>query len=174
MSVSVLKVPAYKILLEQLYNVHKCDNSKSTPYQKWDITLHPINNDKNTLNKHTLSVSNVWIQGYVTEILNDDSVLVNDETALALVNGISKIPKAKKSLQAGDYVMVIGYILAAGSKQCTLPVKHEDFAQNKICAKLKAIKVTDISKNTNCRTGDWWRYEVADAQSHILQTTDNS
>ena len=167
MTSPVLKLPAYKVLLHQLSSARQT-NSIYTPFSQWNVIFKCKSEAKEKIvceSNTVITVSNVWIQGRI-EFVDEDSVVVNDGTGSALVVGLSKLPLGKQNLSVNKYVMVIGHVLSVGPMipaiSCDVSSKT-DFS-----AKLKAIKVTDISNSMNCRTGSWWNKEVLHAQNMIV------
>ena len=163
MSSPVLKLPSYKIFLNQITNAKK--NIGFANLHEWNIKFYCKFIFKESLNLY-IPTSNIWIQCKIISV-NDDSLIVDDDTGHGWVTGISNLPQFSKRYLVGDYVMVLGYILSSGP--FSIANTNHSFSEN-IClsAKIKAIKVTVISSNESCRNGKFWKKEVIDAQSFVL------
>lgn len=160
MTSPVLALPAYKVFLDQLTNVEKSSNG--TNLHQWKVHFKCPSLNSN----FAILTSNVWIQCEIISIL-DDSFIVADESGIGWVTGISKLPQPSKNFNVKDYVMVLGHILSCGPfSSCT--TNHFLRDNKSVCAKLKAIKVTELSSNKSCKSGRFWKKEVIDAQNHVV------
>lgn len=162
---AILALPAYKVLLSQLKNADTVQNCK-VKYCQWDVLF---------CNQTKHEVTNVWIQGFVVPYKPkgnyslDDELLISDGTGCCLLVGLSKIPKIKETAQfkPGNRVLVIGYVLYAGKG---IGDTKRQYGNDEIIAKLKAIKLTEVSKNVNCVLGKEWKNEVFAAQGAVLES----
>lgn len=168
-SSKVLQLPAYKILLEQLQNAEKIsfmDNGKVHCVQ-WKVIF---------CEGKAVNLSNVWIQGHVEAInlptsAENDGLIMKDITGKCLVVGLSRIPQPKGwvPLKCGDFILVVGHVLSAGA--CVSDDQLLRCSNEKLCAKLKVIKIHHMEKNNHCTSGLSWRQEVFEAQSQVVQTS---
>uniref|UniRef100_H2XY54 Uncharacterized protein n=1 Tax=Ciona intestinalis TaxID=7719 RepID=H2XY54_CIOIN len=149
----VLQQPACKLFLNQLVSAELWSDS-NVSFNKWKLSF-----GKNS----ALFITNAWIQGHVVKVDNE-TLLINDGTGLCLVTGLSKLPLPSKPIQENDVVMVIGYI--SNTNQV---IESSDIQNIEICARLRGIKVTDISQNKNCCLGKLWKSEVNHAQQELIQ-----
>lgn len=95
----------------------------------------------------SLLVSLVWMQGTVLDVqLDQNTVLLMDETGTFTVQGVNNIPKGKPCLLQGKYVMVMGVIQAASPE----PV-------------IRAVKVADLTEQAELHRR-MWKLEVQDLQ----------
>ncbi|XP_062263923.1 recQ-mediated genome instability protein 2 [Platichthys flesus] len=95
----------------------------------------------------TLPVSLVWMQGTVMRAqLDQNTVLLMDETGTFSVQGVNNIPKGKACLSQGKYVMVMGVIQAASPE----PV-------------IRAVKMADLSEHATLHRR-MWKLEVEELQ----------
>lgn len=95
----------------------------------------------------SLLASLVWMQGSVLEVqLDQNTVLLMDETGTFAVQGVNNIPKGKPCLFQGKYVMVMGVIQAVFPE----PV-------------IRAVKVADLSEQAALHRR-MWKLEVEDLQ----------
>ncbi|CAB1435993.1 unnamed protein product [Pleuronectes platessa] len=95
----------------------------------------------------TLPVSLVWMQGTVMRAqLDQNTVLLMDETGTFSVQGVNNIPKGKPCLSQGKYVMVMGVIQAASPE----PV-------------IRAVKMADLSEHATLHRR-MWKLEVEELQ----------
>ena len=167
MTSPVLNVPAYKVFLKQISSAARIINNESQQLNCWNLQFISkfVSLETNELEHLNVTVSNVWIQGAVVYV-DEDNLIVDDQTGTAWVTGISKLPQSNKKFDIDNYVMILGHIVNAGS--LPLPGAITIACSTTICAKLKAIKVTEISNNLNCRKEEW-NSEVLDAQrAYIL------
>lgn len=162
---AILSLPAYKVLLSQLKNADIVQNC-TVKYSRWSVLF---------CNKSKHTVTNAWIQGFVVpykpkgNYSGDDELLISDGTGCCLIVGLSKIPKLKETTQfkPGNRVLVIGYVLYAGN---SMAGTKQQYGNNEIIAKLKAIKLTEVSRNVNCVLGEEWKKEVNVAQNAVLES----
>jgi len=169
----VLEEPAFKMLLKQLSNARpvtssdKVETIQKSPYFKWVVMFeNPCHQEL-----MPIFISNIWIQGHITHVFDESgnkALLVDDHTGVALVSGLSHLPQSSLScFKLGCLVMVIGHVVGVN---VNLPI-----VERLVNAKIKAIKLVNISQHSNCRTGKCWMCEVKDAQNHIAscQTVNN-
>ena len=156
---TLLKEPAYKMLLHQMKTAESImKQTYNASYMKWQVCIE----------RSSLTVSNIWIQGQVIDVNKpptgkDFEMHISDESGVALVTGLGKLPKFV-DIKRGDHVMVVGYVMSAGI------LDNYTIGNNTLtlCAKLKAIKVSKL-----CST-DLWYNEVKDAQKYIISSYINS
>ena len=169
MSSSILKLPVYKVFLEQILKAEKLV-SDNLQFNQWLITFNCKDNIPKSFDhvtsKTEVIVSNVWIQGKVLYVDND-VLVIDDETGIALVTGLSRLPQAMKNLKVNCFVIVVGHILKAGP--FSLPsLSHSLHLTDAFSANIRAMKVTNISNNPNCKIGSWWKKEVVHAQTNVI------
>jgi len=172
MTFNILKVTVYKVLLNQILNAKKLEQPVDQAYDQWHV-LFKCKSDMHARVSDTcfdtrVLVSNVWIQGKILYV-NEDSLTLDDGTGIALVTGVSKLPQTTKNFEINLYVMVVGYICNVGPLPLPVHMSNCFLKSDMILSvKLKALKVTNISDNANCRKGVWWKNEVLQAQTDVL------
>lgn len=160
----IFTFPAFKVLIVQLQNAEKVKQD-GVAFCQWKILF---------CNKTPHKLTNVWIQGYVVPFAPkdryklDDELLIGDGTGLCLIVGLSRIPKVKDTAEfkPGDRVLIIGYVASAGADAAET---RSRYGNDKIRARIKAIKLTEVSKNKNCVLGKEWQNEVLETQAAVLQ-----
>ncbi|KAM4597959.1 recQ-mediated genome instability protein 2 [Polymixia lowei] len=98
----------------------------------------------------SVSVSMVWMQGTVLEVkLDQNTLLLLDETGTFTVQGVNNIPKGKPCLSQGKYVMVMGAIQSVSPE----PV-------------IRVVKMADLSKDAAVHRR-MWKLEVEELQQEL-------
>ncbi|NWH82126.1 RMI2 protein, partial [Piaya cayana] len=95
------------------------------------------------LGRAPLSLHAVWMQGAVLELRGGGEARLQDGSGTFTVLGLQRVPRGRRGLGAGMYVMVMGVVKSCSPE----PV-------------LQAIKVTDLSENPVHK--DMWSLEVED------------
>ncbi|XP_053936204.1 recQ-mediated genome instability protein 2 [Cuculus canorus] len=90
-----------------------------------------------------LSLRAVWMQGAVLELRRGGSARLQDDSGAFTVLGLQRVPRGRRGLEPGMYVMVMGVVRSCSPE----PV-------------LQAIKITDLSENPVHQ--DMWSLEVED------------
>ena len=174
MTADFLKLNVYKVFLNQVLNAKKyqyedlTDHTAST-YNQWYVVFSLKQNiNPKVQDDMTVLVSNIWVQGKIL-YADENNLLLDDETGIAFVTGLSKLPQSSRNFETNSYVMVVGYISNVGP--FSIP-KHmaNCYLQSDVTinANLRALKVTNLSNNINCRSGVWWKKEVLQAQTEVL------
>ena len=123
--------PFYKFRLSQL-------NAAELSGGEWSVPI--CEGGDNNVRCHM-----VWVQGEVTSVSGDSDSLVLSDTSggSVTIDSVSSTPLATGQLTQGQYLQVIGQLVATN--------------------KIKCSKVTDLTHNKHCQ--QMWDLEVSELQN---------
>ena len=156
MASGLIKEPAYKVLLQQLASAQPVVPNPSS-YRKWKINIK----------ENTLTLTNIWVQGEVTEFNRspaspkDVQMTVSDGTGVVKVLiDMKKLPSRVDDLAPGEHVMIAGYVLKAG-----ILGECRRGSEDKVLTHTVTVKAIRVKK---LKDTDRWVKEVEHAQQFIL------